>query len=353
MKAKKDITIYDIADKVGMSSATVSRALQNHKGISAKTKKKVAEAARQMGYRLNKSASSLRSKKTYTIGVLVHELNSNFITSVLAGIEKITTEAGYDIIIAHSGESMTKEKANAANLFSKRVDGLMASLAFDTDNLDHFEAYLDNDIPVVFFDRAEESNATTKVIIDNQRCGYEATRHLIDQGCKRIAMVTASLKRNVYALRHKGYMAALQEAGIKYQKQLVFVTDLGEQASEQTARAILKMHPRPDGVFVTNDFAAAVCMHTFKDHGLEVPRDIAIVGFNNDPISKIVQPTLSTIDYPGMDMGAIAAQNLINHLKGVSDLNNTNTIIVKSELITRQSSLKATAGARKVKAQDS
>jgi len=267
-------------------------------------------------------------------------LNSNFITSVLAGIEKVTTEAGYDLIIAHSSESYTKEAANALNLFHKRVDGLIASLAFDTKDLDHYQSYEEKGIPVIFFDRVEEKSESTKVIIDNYKCGYQATRHLIEQGCKKIVLVTASLKRNVYAQRHKGYTDALYDSGITYEKERVLIKDLSEQCGVEAALQILKMKPLPDGVFITNDFSAAVCMRTLREHGVRVPEDIAIVGFNNDAISKLVEPQMTTIDYPGIDMGEIAARNLINHLKGLSDLKHTNTIVVRSDLIIRSSSLK-------------
>jgi len=340
MKAKKDITIYDIAQKLALSSTTVSRALKDHPAINKNTRKKIQQTAKEMGYRANTFASNLRSQKTNTIGVIVHELNSNFITSVLAGIEQVTTEAGYDLIIAHSSESFKKEAANAQNLFHKRVDGLIASLSFDTEGLDHFKPFADRGIPVIFFDRVEEKSESTKVVIDNYKCGYQATEHLIEQGCRNIVMVTANLKRNVYAQRHKGYSDALFDHGITYKKDHVLIKDLSEQCGVEAAMQIMKMKPRPDGAFITNDFSAAVCMQTLKEHGIRIPQDIAIVGFNNDAISKIVEPRMTTIHYPGIDMGEIAARNLINHLEGLSDIKHTQTIVVRSELIIRQSSLK-------------
>ncbi len=340
MKSKKDVTIYDIALKLDLSSATVSRGLQDHPAINKNTRKKIQQTAKELGYRQNNFASSLRKQKTNTIGVIIHELNSNFITSVLAGIEKITTEAGYDLIIAHSSESYQKEAANALNLFHKRVDGLIASLAFDTKGLEHYKPFEEKGIPVIFFDRVEEQSESTKVIIDNYKCGYQATQHLIQQGCKRIVLVTANLKRNVYAQRHKGYTDALYDNNIPYNKEYILIKDLSEQCGVEAALQILKMKPLPDGAFITNDFSAAVCMQTLKEHGINIPADIAIVGFNNDAISKIVEPKLTTIHYPGIDMGEIAARNLINHLKGVSNIRHTNTIIVNSELIIRGSSLK-------------
>jgi LacI family transcriptional regulator len=340
MKQKKEITIYDIAQKLAISSTTVSRGLKNNPAINKDTRKKIQDTAKKLGYRHNTFASSLRKQKTNTIGLIVHELNSNFITSVLSGIEKVTAETGYDIIIAHSSESYEKEVSNANNLFHKRVDGLIASLAFNTKNLEHYKQFEEKGIPVIFFDRVEENENNTNVIINNYKNGYDATRHLIEQGCKKIVLVTATLTRNVYAQRHKGYADALKDNHILYNKHLVLIKDLSEQCGVEAAKEIMKMKPMPDGAFITNDFSAAVCMQTLKGYGVRIPEDIAIVGFNNDAISKIVEPQLTTIDYPGKDMGEITARNLINHLKGLSNINKTKSIVVHSQLIIRKSSLK-------------
>jgi LacI family transcriptional regulator len=340
MEKNKEITIYDIAKKLNISPATVSRGLQDHPGISKKTKKKIFDLVDEIGYRSNHFARNLRQQQTNTIGIIIHELNSTFITSVLAGIEKITTQAGYDLIIAHSSESAVKEVANAKNLFHKRVDGLIASLSFDTTDLDHFKPFIDKGVPVIFFDRVEQNGDNCVVIIDNAKCGYIATKHLIEQGCKRIAHVTSSLKRNVYSQRFKGYQDALFDHGIPFDEKLLLINDLSEKAGIQSAEQILKMKQKPDGIFLTNDFVAAVCMRTLKERGIRIPEDIAVVGFNNDVIGKLIEPALTTINYPGVDMGEIAARNLINHLKGISDIHQTETIIVHSELIVRKSSLK-------------
>lgn len=337
---EKDITIYDIARELSLSPATVSRGLKNSSVVNKITTKRIVEKAEELGYRHNNFASNLRKRKSHTIGVLLHRLNSNFITSVLAGIEKVTTEAGYDIIIAHSAENYQKEVANCNNLFHKRVDAVIASLSCETENLDHFNPFFERKIPVIFFDRVEESSERTHVIIDNYKCGYVATKHLLEQGCKNIVLLTTSFNRNVYFQRHRGYKDALFDAGITYNEKLVFVKELNEQTALEAAHEILKMKPLPDGLFVTNDFMAAVCMQELKRHGVKVPEDIAIIGFNNDAISKIVDPQLSTIDYPGKEMGEITARNLIDHLKGAGNIASTNRIIVKSELIVRESSLR-------------
>lgn len=341
---KKEVTIYDIAKALSISSTTVSRGLQDNPTINKNTRKKIQDMAKELGYRHNTFASSLRKQKTNTIGFIVHELNSNFITSVLAGIEKVTAETGYDIIIAHSSESYKKEVSNATNLFHKRVDGVIASLALDTKDLSHYQQFEDKDIPVIFFDRVEENEINTNVIINNYKCGFDATEHLIEQGCKKIVLVTATLSRNVYAQRYKGYADALAKHNISFDKRLVLIKDLSEQCGVDAANEIMKMKPMPDGAFITNDFSAAVCMHTLKTKGIKIPEDIAIVGFNNDAIAKIVDPQLTTIDYPGIDMGELAARNLINHLKGISNIKKTKTIIVHSKLIVRESSLKKKLG---------
>lgn len=340
MFREKEVTIYDLAEKLNISIATVSRALKNDPVVSKKTRKKIFDLAEKMGYRSNHFARNLRRQQTNTIGVMVHELNSNFITSVLAGVEKVTTEAGYDLIIAHSSESFSKEAANAKNLFHKRVDGLIASLSFDTKSLDHFKPFTEKGVPVVFFDRVEQNDASTVVIIDNYKCGYRATQHLIEQGCKKIVHLTASLNRNVYSERYRGYRDALFDAGISFDESLLIIKDLSEAAAIDAAKQMLKMKPLPDGAFITNDFVAAVCMRTLKEHGVAIPDNIAIVGFNNDAIGKLIEPALTTVNYPGRDMGEIAARNLINHLQGISKLQHTKTIIVNSGLIVRKSSLK-------------
>jgi LacI family transcriptional regulator len=195
-------------------------------------------------------------------------------------------------------------------------------------------------VPLIFFDRVEQDGNNTVVIIDNRKCGYIATAHLIDQGCTRIAHITSSLNRNVYSQRYKGYQDALFDNNIPFDESLLLIKDLTEQSAIESAEEILKMNPLPDGIFITNDFVAAVVMRTLKEYGIRIPEDVAIVGFNNDAIGHLIEPGLTTINYPGLDMGEIVARNLINHLQGISNIQQTNTIIVRSELVVRKSSLK-------------
>ena len=293
MNQDKEITIYDIAGKLGISPATVSRALKNNPSISAFTRNKVINLATELGYRHNTFASNLRMQRSNIIGVIVHELNSNFITSVIAGIEKAATKANYTIIIGHSSESAVKEVAATKNLFHKRVDGLIASLAYDTTDLSHFKLFTEKNIPVIFFDRVDERSNGTKVIINNYKAGYTATQHLIEQGCKRIVHVTGNLTKNVYSERLNGYQQALADNKITIREDYIITNDLSEEASVEAARQILAMRPLPDGLFVTKDISAAICMQTLKDAGIRIPQDIAVVGFNNDAVSRVTDPEIN------------------------------------------------------------
>jgi LacI family transcriptional regulator len=178
------------------------------------------------------------------------------------------------------------------------------------------------------------------VLIDNRKAAYEATRHLIEAGCKRIVHITATPKRNVYIDRLQGYKQALADHNIKFREEYVLIGNLSQEAGTVAANAIKQMKPLPDGVFVANDNCAVGCMQALKQWGMKIPQEIAFVGFNNDPVSTVIEPNLTTIHYPGYEMGEIAARNLISHLNGTSSINSTNTILLRSELIVRDSSAK-------------
>lgn len=340
MLKEKEVTIYDLAHKLKISVATVSRALKDDPVVSKKTKKKIFELAEQMGYRSNHFARNLRNQRTDTIGVIVPRLNSYFMSTIIAGIESEANKKGYNLIISQSSESVQKEIASAKTMFNNRVDGLLVSLAYDTDEINHFDRFFKRNIPLIFFDRVAEHKHCTNVLINNRRSAYEATKHLAEQGCKRIVHITATPKRNVYIDRLTGYRQALTEFGLDARDEYVIITNLSQEAGEEAAELIKQMDPLPDAVFVANDNCAVGCMLALKNAGFRIPDDIAFVGFNNDPVSKVVEPNLTTIDYPGYEMGEVAARNLINHLNGSSPIHSTNTILLRSELVIRASSQK-------------
>ncbi|MEJ1238255.1 LacI family DNA-binding transcriptional regulator [Chryseolinea sp. T2] len=337
MQEHKDITIYDIAEKLDISPATVSRGLKDHPAIKKETKKRIKEMAAKLGYQNNTFASNLRSRKTNTIGIIIPRINSAFMSSVIAGVEHVVNSKGYNLIISQSQEDYDKEIASATTMFNSRVDGLLVSLASNTDRIQHFESLLRKKIPVIFFDRVFSHPDCTNIVIDNVQAGYDAVMHLIDQGCKRIMYVGGSLKRNVYADRLKGYKLALSDKGIAFSDKYVHTDVLSEQTGIDAARKILEMHPRPDGVFAASDSSAVACMQTLQEAGIRVPHDVAVVGFNNDPISWIARPRLTTVNYPGNEMGQIAATTLINAIHK-SPASSLTTLVLKHELIIRDSS---------------
>jgi LacI family transcriptional regulator len=344
MSADREVTIYDIAKHLNLSAATVSRGLKNNPVINKKTRKRIIDAAESLGYQSNTFASSLRSRHTHTLGVLVPRLNSHFMSSVLAGMEKAANKHGYNLIIAQSLEDAEKEKVNAATMFNKRVDGLLISLSYNTADINHLEPFFKKKIPVVFFDRVHQHTESTSFVINNYSAAYQVTQHLIEQGCKRIMHLGGNVMRNVYKERLDGYKQALKDHNIPFAESLHLTSTLSEEAGTEAAKHILHLPPkkRPDAVFSANDTAAVYCMIALKSAGLRIPQDIAFAGFNNDPISKVIEPNLTTVDYSGDTMGHTAVTNLINHLKGTSNLYITNSITLRADLIIRASSLKRT-----------
>ncbi|MGB8490774.1 MAG: LacI family DNA-binding transcriptional regulator [Bacteroidales bacterium] len=339
MKNNRYITIYDIAKALNISPSTVSRGLNDHPHIHNDTKKKIRSVAREMGYQQNKFASSLRKKRTETIGVVVPKLDSYFMAQVISGVEKVTNKHGYGLIISQSQESGKQEKLCVSTMFDSRVDGMLISLAFDTKSLDHFDILFEKDIPVVFFDRGAECHGCMTVAIDNYRAGYEATTHLIEQGCSRIMHIGGNLLRNVYSGRFLGYKQALLDNGIAFNKDFVFISDLTGQSGHDLMRKALKMDMKPDGIFAANDTSAVAAILELQKWGIKVPEDTAVIGFNNEPLSQVIQPNLTTVDYPAREIGEVAATSLINKLNNSQSIN-LSTVILEHKLIIRGSSLR-------------
>jgi LacI family transcriptional regulator len=339
MTNNREVTIYDIARKLNVSTATVSRALKNHPAITDKTKKRILDAASEMGYQMNTFASSLRNNRTNTLGLIVPRLNSMFMSDVIAGIEKVVNEAGYNLIISQSLESGEKEKMNAKTMFNSRVDGLMVSLASNTQSLDHFKPFIQKSTPVLFFDRVAELENCPTIVIDNFKAAYEITSHLLSKGRKNLVHVTGNIARNVYRDRYNGFLQALKDHSLDFNPLNLFVTDLSRDTGAEVAAKIQELNPKPDGVFVANDSCAVGCIIALKNNNIQIPEEIAFVGFNNDYISQVIEPKLTTVDYKGFEMGQITAQALIDRLSNKQGFHITRSIVIRHELIIRGSSL--------------
>jgi len=339
-KKKGDITIYDISRALNISASTVSRGLNNNALVRKAVRRKIIQTANEMGYQPNKFASSLRLKRTRTLGVVIPRIDSHFMSTVISGMEKVANQEGYQLLISQSEELVSLEAENIQALFNSRVDGFLISLSNETKNLDHLQYVFRKNIPILFFDRVFCQSNCICVVIDNYRAGYEATQHLIAQGCRKIACVTGNLNRNVYIDRLRGFKQALSDNSVPYNEDLLIISDLGYSSGQMIMRKLMKHKAIPDGIFTANDSSAVSTICELKKAGYRIPEDIAVVGFNDDPVSKVAEPNLTTVHYPGREMGEIAASTMIKILEG-TQFEKVSTIVLNSELIVRQSSVRS------------
>jgi len=338
------VTIKDIARELGISPSTVSRALKDHPDISPETKKAVNELAEKLNYQPNIVALSLRQSKTNTIGVIIPEIVHFFFSTVISGIEDVAYSAGYNVIITQSNESFSREAINIKALFNSRVDGMLISLSRETKTFDHLEGILAKGVPMVFFDRVYDNGNSSMVIVDDLSGAKEATRHLIEQGCKRIAHLEGPPHLVISKQRLQGFMEAMNEGSMPVDQNLIIPCPLGTiEEGKMATEKLLDSPERPDGIFANSDPVAMGAMQAIKERGLKIPQDIAVIGFSNWFYSSMMDPPLSSVDQPGFEMGQEAAKLLIRHIevKSKSEIDApAETKVLKTKLIVRTSSLK-------------
>jgi len=330
------VTIKDIAKLLGISKSTVSRALSEHSDVNAETRKKILEVAQKMNYQPNTIALNLKQQRTNTIGVIIPETMNRFFSKATAGIQRIANLAGYNIIICQSDESLLAEKNNLRSLVGARVDGILISVSEETDTKDHFDLLLQKKIPVVFFDRIVKDLHTSKVVTDNYEIALEGTEHLIEQGCRRIASVSGPQHLNNSKDRLRGYKDALTKHGIPVREEYIIKSHFKGGNVEEYTNYLLSLPQPPDGIFAINDYAAIEMIHYIKKRGHQIPKDIAVLGFNNERIGRFIEPALSTIDLSAYDLGSVAAETLIDQIKHPEQP--IREKLIKSSLIVRESS---------------
>lgn len=341
MPNKPEVTIYDIAKELNLSASTVSRGLRNHPVIKQETIDRIKEVAGRMGYQQNPFASNLRKNRSGTIGVILPRFESTFMAAVVSGIELEIRNRGYNLVISQSLDSVKVEKDNIKTFFNNRVEGLLISLTPESTDLSSLDAFFRKQVPVVLFDRVGKGAEClcTTVVINNRQAGFEATTHLLEQGCKRIVYLGENDTCSVFGERATGYKEALGRYGLEPDPELMIFDNLNEGAGLRTVERILKMKKQPDGIFAANDVSAVSVMTELKRNGFRIPQDMAMVGFNNGHVSRIVEPALTTINYPAVEMGQIAASSLITLLDQDKQVA-TQNILLKHELVVRESSLK-------------
>lgn len=329
-------TIHDIARVLNISASTVSRALSDNPRISMKTKEKIKAVAVSMGYRPNTLASNLRNKKSNTIGIVVPLINRHFFSSVISGAEEVAFKAGYNVVISQSNDLADKEINIVQSMFSNRVDGLIISIAMQTNTFDHLKIFRKKNIPLVFFDRAVPEIETDKIVVDDFAGGFRVTQHLIDQGYQRIAHLAGTQNLMTYFDRKNGYVSALQKNNIPHDESIVIINTLTSEEGITAVQQLMTLENPPDAIFCGNDTTALSAMIYLRDKGIRIPQDIGIVGFSNEPFSKVVSPSITTIAQPGFQMGQKAAESIIRQIE--TKERSFQTIVLPTELIIRESS---------------
>ncbi len=340
------ITIKDIAKALGLSTSTVSRALRGSHEISAETKKMVIEYAEQFNYRPNPIALSLKERRSRSIGVVVCEIANNFFSQAINGIESIAYNRGYHVIISQSHESYDREVVNVEHLASRSVDGLLVSLSTETDHIEHFKRLHDKGFPIVFFDRITDEIETHKVVADNYKGAYDATQHLIDNGYKKIAHLTSAPHLSISKERLEGYKAALQDNKITVNPAYIKNCSHGGmiyKELEDAVKSLVNLKDKPDAIFSAGDRLTVSCLTALKAIGLNVPDDIALVGFSNSPLVELINPSLTAVKQPAFEMGQAATELLIKIIESKRAVTEFETVVLQTEIIVRDSSPKKMA----------
>lgn len=339
--ARKDVSLRDLAKELNISIPTVSRALKNHPDISTELKTKVLELSRKLNYSTLKPTSKQQNTKqqTKTIGVIVPNMERSFYASIISGIENYAKKDGYFIIIANSRESYTTETECLENLIKLNVDGLIVCLSQETNDYTHFDHARAKDIPVVFFDRVCRTSEYSSVIADNADAAKELVQHLIDNGAKNIAHIAGPENLNITKERIDGYLKCLSQNNISFNNELLVYCNLSVDSTKKAITKLISAKQIPDAIFCVNDTVAFVAMKELKNKGFKIPDDIAITGFNNEFHSMFVEPPLTTIMHPTIELGEESARLIIRQIESEHP-HAPRQIVMKTQLIVRESSIK-------------
>ncbi len=308
---KSNATLKDIASQLGLSISTVSRALKDNPRISGFTKGKVRRKAKELGYLSIDMLGGLQKENNKLIGVIVPKISYHLYAMAISGIESVVEKHGMHIIVCQSNESYEREKELVEELINIGVNGVIVSIASETKNFFHFEKLKKLNIPLVFFNRECNEVITHKVTIDNRKAAQEAVRHMIAIGCKKIAYLGGPQMLQINKDRARGYRDALQEANLPIEEHLMVFSKFDKERTLSAARELLYSPDYPDGILAFSDQIAISVMLAAKERGIIIPKQLSIIGFNNEPVDELLEPSLTSIDQPGIKMGEEAANLLL------------------------------------------
>ncbi|MCR5886908.1 LacI family transcriptional regulator [Hymenobacter sp. J193] len=337
---RQKISIRDIAQQLGLSTSTVSRGLANHKDISEATKEKIRQAAQELNYRPNQLAAALRKGHSKTLGVIVPHINGYFFPAVMNGIEKVATQEGFTLMMCQSNEDVRRERQNIDALLAAQVEGILMSVSATTfQETQHLEQVRLQGTPLVFFDRMPELPNTMAVILDDYQGAYQATTHLIEQGCTRIAHLAGPQHLNTSRNRFLGYKAALEAHGLPFDEQWVYaLPSLTHDAGRLGIQHLLALEPELNGVFAAYAIPSVGALEVLREKNLRVPQDIALACFSNEPFTTMTQPRLTVVDQRAEQMGETAVRLFLQLLKRGPAYSPPH-LMLKPELVIRDSSL--------------
>ena len=339
----KNITLKEIAEKLGISITAVSKSLKNYPDVSPKTKQAVLDMVEKLNYRPNSFAVNLRTRESKTIGLIIPEVVHHFFSSVINGIIAEAEKNGYLVIILQSNESVALESKQVELLINKRVDGILISLSNESNDDEHLKNIIRNEIPLVQFDKISKLINSSKVIINDQKAAMEAVQHLINKGCKKIAHIRGPENPQNAIDRFLGYKKVLEKNGIKFDSSLVYTCkNVTFEEGKQFAKQIFEQHDDVDGIFAVTDLVAVGVINYFNEIKIDVPNQIAVIGFSNWFMSQVITPQLSSVDQPSYEMGKAAFdllhQEMLAHKDGVPF--QPKTIELSTTVVERESTMK-------------
>ncbi len=337
--SKQHITIHDIAKELNVSASTVSRALQNHPRISQSTRDEVQKLATRYNYQPNIMASSLRRGTSKTVGVIIPRINRNFFSNVIGGMEEELAASGYHLMICQTHEQVENEQSSIQTLINARVDAIILSISLETTVSDHFKMLVDRGIRLYFFDRIFEGIEAGSVVVDDKLGAYLNVKHLLEQGYRKIIHVAGAGHISIYRDRKKGYLKAMDEAGLDVPPDWIMEKQLIKEGGNSAFSEGMRMNVKPDAFFCAGDFAALGVMQAAKKQKLCIPGDLGISGFANEPFTEFLEPSLTTVDQRGGEMGRLVADMFLHCGESNTESHDCQMTVLTPHLIVRNSSL--------------